>query len=253
MSGGQQTRAALARLLVAEIDLLMLDEPTNHLDLTAIEWLEQTLSQRPGALLVTSHDRAFLDGVADRIWELRDRRLTVFRGNYSAYAGSARNGTRARARTKARSPSRSRASASSSSAIAAIASSPRCTSTRRALRRCCEVQSAVPERHKTGVLALDGVVRAPAHASGDIAVRVEDLIGGYPGKPVVRAHRLEARRGARIGLVGPNGAGKTTLLRTSLASWRRSMAGWSWVTACRSATSPRFARRRCPARPCSRR
>ena len=86
MSGGQQTRAALARLLVAEIDLLMLDEPTNHLDVTAIEWLEQTLSTRPGALLVTSHDRAFLDGVADRIWELRDRRLTVFRGNYSGYA-----------------------------------------------------------------------------------------------------------------------------------------------------------------------
>jgi len=73
MSGGQQTRAALARLLVAELDLLMLDEPTNHLDLAAIEWLEQTLAQRPGALLVTSHDRAFLDGVADRIWELRDR------------------------------------------------------------------------------------------------------------------------------------------------------------------------------------
>ncbi|HEY5521370.1 MAG TPA: ATP-binding cassette domain-containing protein, partial [Candidatus Limnocylindrales bacterium] len=87
MSGGQQTRAALARLLVAELDLLMLDEPTNHLDLAAIEWLEQALAARPGALVVASHDRAFLDGSVDRIWEIRDRRLTVFRGNYSAYAG----------------------------------------------------------------------------------------------------------------------------------------------------------------------
>ena len=86
LSGGQQTRAALARSLVAELDLLMLDEPTNHLDLAAIEWLEATLASRPGALLVASHDRAFLDGVVGRIWELRERRLTVFRGSYSAYA-----------------------------------------------------------------------------------------------------------------------------------------------------------------------
>ena len=85
LSGGQQTRAALARLLVTELDLLMLDEPTNHLDVAAIEWLETALAARPGALLVASHDRAFLDAVVSRIWEIRDRRLEVFRGNYSAY------------------------------------------------------------------------------------------------------------------------------------------------------------------------
>ena len=85
LSGGEQTRAALARLVIADPDLLLLDEPTNHLDLDALEWLEEHLRRRAGALLVASHDRAFLDATVTRIWELRDRRLTAFRGDYSAY------------------------------------------------------------------------------------------------------------------------------------------------------------------------
>src|SRR6185295_18640548 len=85
MSGGQQTRAALARLVIADPDLLLLDEPTNHLDLDALEWIEEHLRRRSGSLLVASHDRAFLDATVTRIWELRDRRITVFRGDYSAY------------------------------------------------------------------------------------------------------------------------------------------------------------------------
>ncbi len=214
MSGGQQTRAALARLLVAEIDLLMLDEPTNHLDLAAIEWLEQALAQRPGALLVTSHDRAFLDGVAQRIWELRDRRLTVFRGNYSGYA-TQREERDARARkdegTLAEQIARERELVQRYRSHRKF---PKMHEHEARLESLLELQAAAPERHKKGVLALDGVMRSPTPRSGEVAVRVEGLIGGYPGKPVVRVERLEARRGARIGLVGPNGAGKTTLLRT---------------------------------------
>ena len=85
LSGGEQTRAALARLVIADPDLLMLDEPTNHLDLDALEWLEEHLRRRSGSLLVASHDRAFLDATVTRIWELRDRRLTPFRGDYASY------------------------------------------------------------------------------------------------------------------------------------------------------------------------
>src|SRR5512146_2270760 len=85
LSGGEQTRAALARLVIADPDLLLLDEPTNHLDLDALEWLEEHLRRRAGSLLVASHDRAFLDATVTRVWELRDRRLTAFRGDYSAY------------------------------------------------------------------------------------------------------------------------------------------------------------------------
>src|SRR6478609_5013728 len=76
---------ALARLVIAQPDLLLLDEPTNHLDIGAIEWLEEHLRRRHGALLVASHDRAFLDATVGRVWELRDRKLTAFRGDYSAY------------------------------------------------------------------------------------------------------------------------------------------------------------------------
>ncbi len=85
LSGGEQTRASLARLVIADPDLLLLDEPTNHLDLDALEWLEEHLRRRAGSLLVASHDRAFLDATVTRVWELRDRRLTAFRGDYSAY------------------------------------------------------------------------------------------------------------------------------------------------------------------------
>ena len=85
LSGGEQTRAALARLVIADPELLMLDEPTNHLDLDALEWLEEHLRRRHGSLVVASHDRAFLDATVSRVWELRDRRLTVFRGDYSQY------------------------------------------------------------------------------------------------------------------------------------------------------------------------
>jgi ATP-binding cassette subfamily F protein 3 len=85
LSGGEQTRAALARLVIADPDLMLLDEPTNHLDLGALEWLEEHLRRRNGSLLVASHDRAFLDATVERVWELRDRKLTIFRGDYAAY------------------------------------------------------------------------------------------------------------------------------------------------------------------------
>ncbi|MFN3308266.1 MAG: ABC-F family ATP-binding cassette domain-containing protein, partial [Anaerolineales bacterium] len=85
LSGGQRTRAVLARLLIAKPDLLVLDEPTNHLDLQAVEWLEGYLSQWSGAVLMVSHDRYFLDRVVNTIWEMSERGLEVYRGNYSAY------------------------------------------------------------------------------------------------------------------------------------------------------------------------
>ncbi len=85
LSGGQRTRALLARLLLSNPDLLVLDEPTNHLDIEAVEWLEGYLSQWEGAALIVSHDRYFLDQVVDHIWEMSQRGLEVYRGNYSAY------------------------------------------------------------------------------------------------------------------------------------------------------------------------
>ena len=85
MSGGWVMRAHLARLLVQSPDLLMLDEPTNHLDLESLQWFQEYLRQYPGAILLISHDRAFLNQLTDQIWELRQRKLIRYRGNYDDY------------------------------------------------------------------------------------------------------------------------------------------------------------------------
>ena len=228
ISGGQQTRAALARLVIADPDLLLLDEPTNHLDIGAIEWLEEHLRRRTGALLVASHDRAFLDATVARVWELRDRRLTVFRGDYSSYH-------RQRVERDARAE---RESESHEDAIAReIELVQRYRSQRKhvkmheheaRLERLREQRVETPKAGKALKLPGNALAGGPVR-SGELVIRLEDLAVGYlPGRgalapdgseaaePVIvaRSPFLAAQRGERIGIVGPNGAGKTTLLRT---------------------------------------
>src|SRR3954453_15693374 len=229
LSGGQQTRAALARLVIADPDLMLLDEPTNHLDIGAIEGLEEHLRRRAGALLVASHDRAFLDATVSRIWELRDRKLTVFRGDYTAYH---------RQRVE-RDERAGRESESHEDAIAReIELVQRYRSHRKHVKmheheaRLEKLRAEAPQAPKTSgkALRLHGAALAGGPVrSGELVIRVEDLAVGYlPGRgalspdgseapepvTVARAPFLAAQRGERIGIVGPNGAGKTTLLRT---------------------------------------
>jgi ATP-binding cassette subfamily F protein 3 len=214
LSGGQQTRATLARLLVAELDLLMLDEPTNHLDVAAIEWLETALAARRNALLVASHDRAFLDAVVGRIWELRDRRLEAFRGNYSAYLAQ-RQARDARARVEA--DTRQESIERERELVQRYRSHRKFSKMHEHERRLSAIEDqvrALAPRSRGGGLSLDGLARQGAARSGDVALGLEQLVAGYPGRAIIRAERLEARRATRIGLIGPNGSGKTTLLRT---------------------------------------
>jgi ATP-binding cassette subfamily F protein 3 len=222
LSGGEQTRATLARLVIAAPDMLLLDEPTNHLDLGALEWLEDHLRRRDGTLLVASHDRAFLDATVNRIWELRDRKLTVFRGDYSAYhrqreerdAFSAKS-----AETQEQQIARER------ELVQTYRSHRKITKMHEheaRLEKLLEARQDAPKSQRklklptAGLLGDGGPVR-----SGETVIRVEDLVVGYLGatpggtpKKVATAPFLAARRGERIGIVGPNGAGKTTLLRT---------------------------------------
>ena len=229
LSGGQQTRAALARLVVANPDLLMLDEPTNHLDINAIEWLEEHLRRRSGALLVASHDRAFLDATVTRVWELRDRKLTVFRGDYSAYH-------------RQRVERDERAEREAENQADAIAREVELVQRYRSQRKHVKMhehearleklkdQKVEAPRKSSRSLRLHGAALAGGPVrSGELVVRLEDLGVGYlPGRgalakdgtaatapvTVATAPFLVAQRGERIGIVGPNGAGKTTLLRT---------------------------------------
>ncbi len=229
LSGGEQTRAALARLVIADPDLLLLDEPTNHLDLDALEWLEDHLRRRAGSLLVASHDRAFLDATVTRIWELRDRRLTAFRGDYSAYRRQ-RDERDARAAkeagTQAEQIERER------ELVQRYRSHRKFSKMHEHEARLERLQAERSEAPRSGrrlTLPQGSLVGAGPSRSGEIVVRVEDLAVGFlpgrgavdpDGRPaafprvVVTAPFLAAQRGDRIGIVGPNGAGKTTLLRT---------------------------------------
>jgi ATP-binding cassette subfamily F protein 3 len=219
LSGGEQTRAALARLVVAQPDLLLLDEPTNHLDIGALEWLEEHLRRRTGSLIVASHDRAFLDATVTRIWELRDRRLTTFRGDYSAYH-------------RQREERDVRAAKDAESHQDQVAREQELVQRYRShrkfskmhehearLERLQESRVDAPGQQRKLRLPVDGLLRAAPARSGETVVRLDELEVGYlrapePPKHVAHVDFVAARRGERIGIVGPNGAGKTTLLRT---------------------------------------
>jgi ATP-binding cassette subfamily F protein 3 len=234
LSGGEQTRAALARLLLSDPELLLLDEPTNHLDLGAMEWLEDHLGRRHGSLLVASHDRAFLDATTTRIWELRDRRLTPFRGSYASYA-------------RQRDERDLRAAEEAESRAGQIAREQELIQQYRHQRKHgkmhehearLEALQPLEKRHSDARLKLptEALAGGAPARSYESVVRAEGLVVGYRGAveavatsapetppslpatptetPVARVPWLELRRGDRIGIVGPNGAGKTTLLRT---------------------------------------
>jgi ATP-binding cassette subfamily F protein 3 len=237
MSGGEQTRAALARLLLADPDLLLLDEPTNHLDLAALEWLEEVLPRRHGTLLVASHDRAFLDATVERIWEMRDRRLTPFRGGYSAYARQ-REERDLRAAQEAHDRA---AEIGREKALVEIYRHQRKHAKMHEHESRLAALEPVDRRHADARLRLptESLAGGSAARSYESVIRAENLVIGYgsggagtprsgavrlgpdrSGAPelkpvhVARVPWLELRRGDRVGVVGPNGAGKSTLLRT---------------------------------------
>ncbi len=216
LSGGEQTRAALARLLISGPDLLLLDEPTNHLDISALEWLEEEMRRRSGALLVASHDRAFLDGTVRRIWELRDRRLTAFRGDYSAYA---RQREERDARTRREAETRDDEIARERELVQRYRSQRKHGKMHEHEARLERLDRIdVPRSGASMKLSDRAFLGGGPTRSAEVVVRAEDLVVGrlVDGAriEVATIPFIEARRGDRIGIVGPNGAGKTTLLKT---------------------------------------
>ncbi|NLG23934.1 MAG: ABC-F family ATP-binding cassette domain-containing protein, partial [Clostridiales bacterium] len=209
LSGGERTRLCLARLLLAQPDLLMLDEPTNHLDLSATQWLEDTLKKYRGTIVVVSHDRYFLNAVCDAMAELTLTRLTQYSGNYDAFTAQRQaNLERQLKEYKLQQAEIARQQA----IIARYRMYNREKSIRAAESR--EKRLARIERIERPI--DEDRVRFSFEArrrTGEDVLIARGLAQSFDGRTLFRNFDLHLRAGDRVALIGPNGIGKTTLLR----------------------------------------
>ncbi len=216
LSGGQKTRALLARLLLESPDLLILDEPTNHLDISAVEWLEKFMGEWPGSVVIVSHDRYFLDEVVNKVWEMTPARIEEYHGNYSAYLlQRAERRERQALEYEAQQTFIAKEEDYIRRNIAGQ-NTAQAKGRRRRLERLKATPDAVVERPRdmdTLNLKLNTKLR-----SGDRVLETHKLVVGYhdDGKPLFDAPDLLLWRGEIAALIGPNGTGKTTFLKTLL-------------------------------------
>ncbi len=210
LSGGWQRRVALGRALVAAPDVLLLDEPTNHLDIAAIEWLEEFINSFRGALLLVTHDRAFLQRLATRIVELDRGALREFPGDYANYLRRKQELLAVEAEHAALFDKR----------LAEEEKWIRKGIQARRTRNMGRVRALLALRaERAQRCSLQGKVRLAlddSAQSGRLVLEAENLAFAHDDRPVVRDFSLRVQRGDRIGLIGPNGIGKTTLLRLLL-------------------------------------
>ena len=254
LSGGQKTRVLLGRLLLEAPDLLILDEPTNHLDVQTIEWLENTLTSWPGAVLVVSHDRYFLDRVANTIWEMSTAGVETYRGNYSAYLTQRQDRWERLQREYeafqervAKEMDFIRRNIAGQRTQMAWGKLSRLSREVEAVRvgglgaigdlgskGWSQISSELDLRRPASTLgelqaaiaALPAPTRPPvvnmrlsaAYRSGNIVLRAADLTVGYPGRALFTVDELELHRLETAALIGPNGTGKTTLLKVILGT-----------------------------------
>ena len=207
-SGGWRMRLNLAQVLMADADLLLLDEPTNHLDLDAILWLQQWLIQQPGALLVISHDRAFLDSTVNQIMHIEHRQLNHYTGGYSDFE-------------------RQRAEQLSLQQKMHVKQQAQVAHLEQFIRR-FKAKASKAKQAQSRVKALEKLTLiAPAHVDSGFSfdfhtperlpnpmVSLEKVQCGYADTVILDQVTLSVRPESRIGLLGPNGAGKSTLIRT---------------------------------------
>ncbi len=208
LSGGQRTRAQLAKLLLQKPGLLLLDEPTNHLDLQATEWLEEFLGQWKGSLIVVAHDRYFLDKVVNRVWEMGFGHMDQYRGNYSGYAEARKLSI---AHRQAEYAAQQELIAKEQDFIRRYKAGQRSREARGREKRLQHLERVGrPQRQKTMSFSLSTKARG-----GNNVLVTRGLQVGYD-RPLIECPNLLLLRRERAALLGPNGCGKTTLLKTLL-------------------------------------
>ncbi len=210
LSGGQQNRLGLVRLLLAEPDVLLLDEPTNHLDVTGVEWLEEFLQDYPSAYVIISHDRYFLDRACKRIIELENGRAASYTGNYSDYLVEREE--RREAQQRAYDNQRQMIAKTEEFIRRNLAGQKtKQAKSRRTMLAKLERVDAVRPDQSSGDFRLRSIERAGNHV-----LTVDQTTIGYPDKVLALDISFVLRRAECLGIIGPNGAGKTTFLKTIL-------------------------------------
>ena len=208
LSGGEHTRLCLAKLLLQKPDLLILDEPTNHLDFETMEWLESYLKTYPGAILVVSHDRYFLDAVCNRIFEIEDNTLTAYKGNYSAYLPQKEAAVALQQKQHDADMEKAAKLEDYIARNLVRASTTKMAQSRRKQLEKMEITEAPRTSHTD--LKFRFTFDVTPYNEILTAKNISVTLGG---KRLVEGLDLLVKRGERLVIGGPNGAGKSTLLR----------------------------------------
>lgn len=209
LSGGQKTRLALGKLLLTKPDLLILDEPTNHLDIETLTWLEQYLQGYPGAILIVSHDRYFLDKLVTQVYEISNKESRRFVGNYSKYLDlKSALYEQEMKRYEKQQDEIAKLEDFVQKNIARASTTKRAQSRRKQLDR-MELLTRPLGDSKSASFHFD-----IEKQSGNDVLQVRDATIGYDGEPIIEHVTMRLTRGDSVALVGPNGIGKSTLLKS---------------------------------------
>ena len=207
LSGGERRRVALCKLLLEKPDLLLLDEPTNHLDAESVLWLEQHLAKYPGAVLAVTHDRYFLDHVAEWICEVDRGRLYPYEGNYSTYLEKKQERLQVQGKKDAKLAKRLKEE------LEWVRQNPKGRQTK-SQARLNRYEEMAAEAEKTRKLDFEEIQIPPGPRLGTVVIEAKNLVKGFGDRVLIDGLSFSLPRNGIVGVIGPNGVGKTTLFKT---------------------------------------